>query len=224
MKEVHQEAEVALIKAQEEMRRYADLDQREAPEYKPGDKVMITIENLATDRPSRKLAERQIGPYVIEKVLSPNAVLLKLPANIRISPKINVSRIHPYTAPTPGQQAKLQPSISVDNNGTPRYEVQEILNSRLRRGKLEYLIKWKGYTNENNTWEPEANVDGAEQALKDFHKSHPSAPHKINATLFESLVFRSYHNFTIPNRVPSSRLNLDFDEALLSLSSTSSEN
>ena len=40
---------------------------------------------------------------------------------------------------------------------TPEYEVEEILDSRLKRGKLEYLVKWSGYTNDYNTWKSEAN-------------------------------------------------------------------
>jgi hypothetical protein len=209
MRKVHEELNAALLKAQEEMQRYADRERREAPQYKKGDKVMLSMENLATDRPSRKLAERQIGPYEIQEVLNPNAVLLKLPSNIRISPHVNVSHIRPYTAPSiPGQRESPQSPIVIDQDGTPRYELEEILDSRLKRGKLEYLVKWKNWTDESNTWEPSDNVDSADEALKEFHHQHPSAPRKVNQALFKSLIFRPYQNFTIPNRVPTSCLNV----------------
>jgi hypothetical protein len=81
---------------------------------------MITMENLATDRPSPKLAERHISPYQIEKILSPNIILVKLPANIKISPQINVSCLRPYIEPSiSGQKSHPQPPISVDNDGVP---------------------------------------------------------------------------------------------------------
>lgn len=38
------------------------------------------------------------------------------------------------------------------------YEVETIVSSRLRKGKREYLIKWKGYGEEENTYEPSKNV------------------------------------------------------------------
>eukprot|EP01017_Pseudomicrothorax_dubius_P013336 TRINITY_DN1582_c0_g1_i1.p1 TRINITY_DN1582_c0_g1~~TRINITY_DN1582_c0_g1_i1.p1 ORF type:complete len:249 (+),score=49.06 TRINITY_DN1582_c0_g1_i1:100-747(+) len=38
------------------------------------------------------------------------------------------------------------------------YEVESILGKRRRGGKTEYLIRWKGYSDTDNTWEPSQNV------------------------------------------------------------------
>ena len=46
MKEVHEEAQAALKKAQDDMKVYADCRRSEAPEYKVGDKVMLSTQNL----------------------------------------------------------------------------------------------------------------------------------------------------------------------------------
>lgn len=40
------------------------------------------------------------------------------------------------------------------------YDVDEILASKSNRGKMYYLVKWSGYGNEDNTWEPYENVRG----------------------------------------------------------------
>jgi len=39
------------------------------------------------------------------------------------------------------------------------YTVEKILDKRIRGGKTEYLIKWEGYPDSENTWEPEDNLD-----------------------------------------------------------------
>ena len=46
MKEVHEEAQAALKKAQDDMKVYADRRRSKAPEYKVSDKVMLSTQNL----------------------------------------------------------------------------------------------------------------------------------------------------------------------------------
>ena len=68
---------------------------------------------------------------------------------------INISCLCPYHPPTPGQM--VTPPEPIEVKGTPEYKVEEVLDSRLKQGALEYLIKWSGYTEDHNTWESEAN-------------------------------------------------------------------
>ena len=47
------------------------------------------------------------------------------------------------------------------------YEVETILEKRLKKGKAEYLIKWKGFDNEDdNTWEPVENLDCEDKIIE----------------------------------------------------------
>jgi len=39
------------------------------------------------------------------------------------------------------------------------YSVEKILDKRTKGGKVEYLIKWEGYPDSENTWEPQDNLD-----------------------------------------------------------------
>ena len=77
MKKVHEEAEAALKKTQEEMKRYADRNRKEMEKWKKRDKILLSTKDLVfKERPTKKLMERYMGPYVIEKVVSMNAVKL----------------------------------------------------------------------------------------------------------------------------------------------------
>jgi hypothetical protein len=76
------------------------------------------------------------------------------------------------------------------------WEVEGIKDSRLQRGKLEYLVKWKDYPQEESTWEPADNVKYAKRLVDNFHAIHPAAPRRISAVTFSRLPFRPYTNFT----------------------------
>ena len=45
------------------------------------------------------------------------------------------------------------------------YEVDAILTHRVRRGKVIYLVKWKGYDDTENTWEPVESLANANELL-----------------------------------------------------------
>jgi len=77
MKKVHEEAEVALKKTQEEMKRYADRSRKETEKWEKGDWVLLSTKDLVfKERPIKNLMERYVGPYTIEEVVSSNAVKL----------------------------------------------------------------------------------------------------------------------------------------------------
>ena len=98
---------------------------------------------------------------------------------------------------------RVIPPEAVEVKGTPEYEVEEVLNSRLKGGKLEYLVKWSGHTDDHNTWEPKSNLGNSKEAINDFHKTNPSAPCKLRANIFEGLVFKSFENLCEPVNILS---------------------
>ncbi len=137
---------------QEEMKRYADKNRRETEEWKKEDRVLLSTKDLVfKERPVRKLTERYVGPYEIEKVVLSNTVKLQLPTLMRIHPVVNVSQIVWYKEQVKGQKKEERKLIEVE--GAEEWEVQRILNKQKIRGVEKYLVRWKGFTAEGNIWE-----------------------------------------------------------------------
>jgi len=61
--------------------------------------MLSTKDLVFKERPTKKLTERYMRPYEIEKVVSKNVVKLKLPVLMRIYLVVNVSRVMRYREP-----------------------------------------------------------------------------------------------------------------------------
>ena len=142
--------------------------------YKVGDKVWLSVKNIKMKRPNKKLTKRKIGPFPITAIISTNAVKLKLPANLRIHPVVNVSSISPYYPPVEGQ-AKPEPN-PIELDGEEEYEVEKVLDSQIHYGNLQYLVKWKDFTDDHNKWlDVGTNTEHLKDLIQDFHIRFPDA-------------------------------------------------
>jgi len=169
MKKVHEEAEAALRKTQEEIKKYADRGRKETEVWKKGDRVLLSTKDLVfKERPSKKLMERYVGPYVIEEVVSLNAVKLLLSSSMRIYPVVNVSWIVRYKEQVKGQRKEEGKLVEVE--GVEEWEVEKVLNKKKMRRVEKYLIRWKGFTAEGDTWERKENLKNAEELIEEFEK------------------------------------------------------
>ncbi|KNZ76575.1 Chromobox like protein, partial [Termitomyces sp. J132] len=74
----------------------------------------------------------------------------------------------------PGQRLSRLPPVKVEDEY--HYEVDKILDSRVVRSRLQYLVRWKGYGPEDNMWEPQKNLNRAPNKLRDFHQRNPAKP------------------------------------------------
>jgi hypothetical protein len=91
---------------------------------------------------------------------------------MNIHPVFHVSLLEPVRGdPVPGQRLPPPEPIIIDRE--PKYEVEDVIDSRIFRRQLQYLIKW--LRDNVLTWEPTTEVNEL-QVIDEFHARHPDKP------------------------------------------------
>jgi len=187
MESATEEAKSGFRKAQEDMTRYYNRRRSPAPVFKPGDWVYLDVSDIKTTCPSPKLSHRRLGPFEIEHQVGPSAYRLKLPHGLRqLHPVFNVVKLSATLEdPIPGRKPQAPPPpIIID--GEPEWEVEEVLDSRWHWRRFQFLIKWKGFSREHNSWEVASDVK-APDLVVEYYRKHPAAPRCIRRTDFDTL-------------------------------------
>ncbi|QRW25843.1 Retrotransposable element Tf2 protein [Rhizoctonia solani] len=174
----YDEVKAALSMSQERMKHFYDQRHKEEEGIQVGDKAWLSHQNISTDRPSIKLSHKKLGPYLVIEKIGSHAYKLQLPHTMRIHPVFHINLLTKFR-PDPHGRDPLQPAPIITEEGEEEYKVEKILDSKWKgqgkTKKLWYLVKWKGYDEGSNSWEPIDNVGNAQEALEEFHKEHPDA-------------------------------------------------
>jgi hypothetical protein len=104
------------------------------------------------------------GPYRVLDKVAREAYRLELPANWRVHPIFHTSQLKEVT----GSGANFREAPVLLEDAEPEYEVERIVDMRVVRGLRQFLVKWKGYGEFENSWEPETNLGNALSLLNDF--------------------------------------------------------
>jgi len=142
MKRIQKKAKVALGKAQEEMKKFANRKHREGEKYRVGDLVLLSPKDLKwqmKERRSEKLTKCFVRPYRVKEIISSNAIELELPKSIKIHSVVNISRVRLYKLQVEGQK-KIPPKLVIIER-EEEFEVEKILNKRMVRGKEKFLVR-----------------------------------------------------------------------------------
>jgi len=146
------------------------------PQFQVGDWVMINAKNIKTKRPSKNLDYKLRGKFEIEKLCNTNAYRLKLPPlSGKIHSVFHVSLLEPYRQNTiPGRHLPTPSPVDLKQQ---EYVFEKIKTTEIKGGQVKYLLSWKGYGPDEDTWEPWENLkDGGEHIVRQFHLDNPRKP------------------------------------------------
>lgn len=181
--QAQEQAKAALKLAAERMKWYYDQHVQKVP-FKEGDKVLVDLRDY--QKTGRKLTARYAGPFKIVEKLSPVTFRLEWPSHLTaIHPVFHASKLLPYHDSTiPGQTNPPPPPINID--GELEYEVEKILSSRRYRRKLQFLVRWKGYGPQDDSWEPASNLANSPELIKEYYDAHPQAVRALEEAFIDS--------------------------------------
>ena len=169
-----QQMKQACQNAKEALKKAADLEVPTCFEpYQLGDKVWLEGRNLTTMHPTAKLAPRCYGPFPVTRVISRTSYQLKLPPQWKIHNVFHATLLTPYKETALNGSRNQEPTPELID-GQPEWEVEQILRVRRYRCQVQYLIRWKGFLEAHDSWEPAANIH-ADELIQEFYKRYPKA-------------------------------------------------
>jgi hypothetical protein len=185
------EVKSALVKAKDKFKLYYDRRRVPAPEIKVGDRVWVDASDIKTTRPSPKFSDKQLGPFKVVQVVGKGAYKLELPPRYsQLHPvfpvvKLELAKLDPF----PGHPRNDEPLPILRTDGDERWEVDEILEARVRYGSLWYMVHWKGYGPEHDKWVKHSDIF-AKDTIDAYYCCYPNTPRRIASAAFDSLSFR----------------------------------
>ena len=141
--------------------------------FELGDKVWLKAKNLKHLVINPKFPLKREGHFTITKVLSPIVYQLRLPKTWKIHPVFHASLLSPYRENEVHDRNFPAPPPDLIN-GEEEYEIEKIIRHHGTPASCSFLIRWKGYSAEEDSWVPEWDLKHAKSALTSYKKLHPS--------------------------------------------------
>jgi hypothetical protein len=165
MKELHDALHKEISFVQQKMKKFYNRKRLEGPTFREGDMVYVHRTNIKTTRPSDKLDYKKLGPFPVLRKISDVNYEIKLPEKMRVHNIFHIALLEKAPNGEPAEEGIEVLPVE------PEYEVEKILEYKVNsKGEERYLIKWKGYDETENTWEPPTNLLNAKLKQKEFWK------------------------------------------------------
>jgi transposase InsO family protein len=170
--QIYNQLQYHLEKAQKRYKATADEHRKEDETYNVNDQVLLSTRNIRTERPTKKLDYTWIGPYRIKRQINPVTYELDLPPTMRIHNVFHTQLLKRYVKGHITDRRIIVPPPIRNEEEPPGYIIEGIVDVRKKGRGYEYLIKWKNYGVEDNTWEPRRSL-ADDEMLRQWHAAHP---------------------------------------------------
>ena len=151
-------------------KRFYDRKKGSIAKFKKGDYVFIKSTNIKINRTCKKLDFKYIGPFQINEVIGELNYKLDLPTSMKIHPTFHVSLLKAVTENRFPNRC-IPPPLPIIIDNEVEYEVESILDKKIIRNQVYYLVKWKGYGEHEASWEPLINLTHSQEIIREFEKA-----------------------------------------------------
>jgi hypothetical protein len=135
-------------------------------EFKINDKVFLNAKNIISIKSFKKLDYKYYDFYTISESIN------------KISYKLNFSSImkdihdvfHVFFLKLANEKNDETSSL-IWVEDEKQWEIEKIVDKRIRKNRTSYLIKWFEYSHSNNEWVKEENMNNVKKAIEKFLKS-----------------------------------------------------
>jgi hypothetical protein len=172
-------ARLSIAKAQDEQARYFNRRRREIPEFKVGSKVLInphSLEWIESKGEGAKLVQRWIGPFEVLQRINPRTYRLHLNNKYPGFPIFNLDHLKLYKE-TLNEFGKRLVMLDTREHrlDAEEYEVEKIVGKKYNKRRKQYtwLVRWKNYGPQFDTWQTRKDLRNAPEMLRAFAKESP---------------------------------------------------
>jgi len=172
MTNIHTKLKERLIEAMESMKKNYNKKRKSVEPFAKGELVMLNGRNIRAKHRCKKLEDKMFGPFEILSVgKNLRYCKLSLPDSWKIHPVFNIDLLERYRGTDPKKQV-----VEIEADGED-WVMESIIASGPSDGDCKqhvFLVKWKDFTQEENTWESYENVaEHNVDLLEDFYKWNP---------------------------------------------------
>jgi transposase InsO family protein len=137
------------------------MDKRQrAVNFKKGDIVMLKRHERVMNQPLGTFEAQYVGPYMIESKSRMGAITLITPQGTPLPRMVRSNQLKFVSHFNPEFKENV-------------WEVDRIVDHRGEGDNREYKVHWKGYSSDEDTWEPISNLFDAEWSINNYLETLP---------------------------------------------------
>ncbi len=160
-------ARESLAKTREQMMKQVNKHRKEV-DYEVESKMFLNERNIVTARSFKKLDDKMLDSFTNLDLVD-SSYKLKLSESMRVYDVFHSDLLRSVVDDLlPDQKNEFSGSIVI--NDEDEWEIDDILNSRRYRRRLQYRIKWNDYDNDLNWYNADDDeFMNAQKIVDDFH-------------------------------------------------------